>query len=335
MNIFITGICGYLGSSLAIRLARRGHNVQGIDNLMYEQDVEKFKQLFEQEDNKISFQILDTRSFRLIKESVLHFQPQVLIHFADLSSVYACNHNPTLTKSIGIDGTEQIIEFCAESNIPIIYNSTSSVYGTQQVNREMIESDELPLQKDLYCITKLAIEATILKKATECNNFKYIVFRPATVFGLSPRFRIELLPNHFAYSAVANGFIKVSELNAYRAFISVDTICELYTKVIESNKYTNSIYNVSSFNLSKLEVALAVQKHCGAKIISVSEIGDLRNLQVSSEKFEQSYFNISKSSFLSEIGVVIEHLQVNYKQYQEQNFVGLLNMPLHDWRALN
>jgi nucleoside-diphosphate-sugar epimerase len=335
MKIFITGVCGYLGSSLAATLASRGHDIFGIDNLMYEQDVTRFKNLFKAYGNKVRFIILDTRSIDLVETQIRDFQPDALVHFGDLSSVYSCNHNPSFTESVGVRATEAVIDFCVREEIPLIYNSTSSLYGTQKVKRESTECDELPLPNDLYCKTKLHIETFIQSRSKENPKFKFIVFRPATVFGLSPRFRIELLPNHFAYAAVATGVMKISELNAYRAFISVEQLCEIFTYVIEANVYRNEVYNIGAYNLSKLQVALAIQTHCQAKIATVPEIGDLRNLQISCRKFELDYFIPPVRDFCDEIKSVVDHLVDNHLNYRESNFSGLLNMPLHNWERLN
>ncbi len=328
-------MCGYLGSQLALVLAGRGHKVFGIDNLMYEQDEKHFRQRFAARTSNINFSIVDTRSLHLIRDKVLEFEPDVLVHFGDLSSVYACNHNPLMTRAISFEATSKIIDFCVSENIRCIYNSTSSLYGTQKTNRLMSESDQLPQQRDLYCETKISVENLIKAKAKKARNFKYIVFRPATVFGLSPRFRIELLPNHFCYSAVSKQLIKVSDLNAYRAFISVNQLCDVYTYCIESSIFPNDVYNVGSYNLTKLEVALSIQKLCDTKIVTTTDIGDLRNLQISTEKFEKEIFKLPKVNFQSEIEEVVKDLQSNFQIYESSNFASMLNMPLSDWRNLN
>lgn len=335
MKIFITGICGYLGSNLALLAAKSGHIVSGIDNLMYEQDEHYFNELFTKVSSNVEFSILDTRNIPMLEAKISLFKPDVLVHFGDLSSVYSCNHNPKLTESIGLSATMNIVRLCAKEGIPLIYNSTSSLYGTQKKNYKMLETDPLPKHTDLYCTTKYKIEEYIETISNQFDGFTYIVFRPATVFGVAPRFRIELLPNHFCYSAISSGVIKVSELNAYRAFISIDNLSSIYLKIIEKGVYSNSVYNIGSYNLTKHEVALSIQKHFDAKIITVPEIGDLRNLQIDSSKFRKHFFDFEITPFDEEIENVIAHLSTHVDVYKSSNFAGLLNMPLHNWLQLN
>jgi len=335
MRIYITGICGYLGSSLAIDLLKKGHSVGGLDNLMYEQDMERILDSFSNFDTAPAVQILDIRNRDFLFKELDEFLPDVMVHFGDLSSVYSCNHNPRLTESISIQGTGNILEYCAKRSIPLIYNSTSSVYGSRPDRRLMLESDILDEPSDQYCAAKLKIERLLNDLSQEHKNFKFITFRPATVFGVSPRFRIELLPNHFVYSAISKKVIYVSNQNAARAFISIKTIGQIYAKVIEVGIFNNSTYNIGSYNLTKLEVALHIQELTDARIETIPDIGDLRNLRISSKSFENDHFNIPHSSFKDEIAHVIDYTKENKKSIENTNFSGLLNMPLENWMRLN
>jgi len=334
MRVFITGICGYLGSALAVRLARRGFVIAGVDNLLYEQSSNKFESLFSMPETRIDFNILDVRNTEILRSLVDSADPDVVVHFGDLSSVYSCSHNSCLTDEINVAATKNLIDLCSSRRIPMLYNSTSSVYGMQSVRLDMKESDTLPNGLDNYCTSKLAIEKYLISKSTENSSFRFTAFRPATVFGLSPRFRIELLPNHFCWSAVKTGIMRVSDLNASRAFISVESIIEIYRSVLESSRFMNRVYNIGTYNLTKLDIALAIQEITDAKIVTSPDVGDRRNLRISSDSFEADYFKIPKPVIGDELVPVVDFLQGHKEEILTSNYREMLNMPLDLWSKL-
>jgi nucleoside-diphosphate-sugar epimerase len=334
-KVFITGIFGYLGSALAKNLLGNGYQVSGIDNLCYEQNFQNIvDDITSNNKDVFNYNITDTRDFILLKKLVDDYRPDYLVHFGDLSSVYSCNHNPLYTESVNIGGAKNIISIASEMNIPLLINSTSSLYGVQKNRTLCVESDELQISTDLYCSSKIQIEHLLNKKAIENQDFKYISFRPATVFGQGSRFRIELLPNHFCFSAIKNGEIRVADLNAYRAFIHIDKLISAYSHIIKNNFFNNKIYNIGSFNLTKLEVALSIQRTVNSKIVTIPDIGDIRNLQISSNLFSnEAKFNL-EDNFDSRIKDLVEWMTPKINYYCESNFNGLLNMPLTNWKNI-
>src|SRR3989344_5587835 len=185
-KIFITGGLGFIGSKLAMEALRRGYNVFLYDSLVYKQDF--------------------------------------LFHFAELVGVYACNNNPLHTENINYEASKKVIDLAEELKIPLIYNSTSSLYGNQKKSILLKEKAHLPKSTDNYCKYKLKMEKYIDKKRKSNPKFKVLVLRPATVWGISPRMRLELLPNHFTYCAISKGLIKISEPKACRAEMDIDDI---------------------------------------------------------------------------------------------------------------
>jgi nucleoside-diphosphate-sugar epimerase len=334
MKFIITGGLGYIGSELSLKLLKKGHSVLIIDSLIYEQSISKFNQIFDEYKLNLIIKYIDVRNYDLIEESIKQFKPDSFIHFGDLSSVYSCNHNPVLTEDVCFNATKKIASLCSDLDIPILYNSSSSVYGTQTERVECNENTFLPITTDLYCKYKLKNESYFKEIALKNNFFKFIIFRPATLFGISSRFRIELLPNHFSYLAVSKNIIKVSDLNAYRAFISINTITNIYLDILENNIFDNEIYNIGSYNLTKLEVAIDIQKLTDCKIVTMDDIGDLRNLQISCNKYINKYGSLPSVNFLDEIGNVIEWLKVNYNEIESNNYNEMLNMPLANWKKL-
>lgn len=336
-RFFITGGMGYLGSQFAKEALKKGHDICLYDSLIYEQNYSRMiKEILENKKESAEFKFIigDTRNKELLKSSLENFKPTYVLHFGELSSVYACNHNPIFTENINYKASKQVIDLCEELNIPILYNSTSSVYGAQKESRLMKEEDVLPEQTDYYCRYKLKMEEYIKNKTDKNPNFKIIVFRPATVFGLSPRFRIELLPNHFTYLAISKKMIRVSELNAYRATIDIDELIQGYFKVIEKGKWKHLIYNIGHHNINKGEFARGIQKVVKCDIGIAPDIGDLRNLQIDCSRFNKEFDFHPNIPYEKSIKGVAKWIEDNLENLEKTNFAEFLNMPLANWHKI-
>jgi len=337
-RFFITGGMGYIGSAFAQEALSRGHDVCLYDSLIYEQDrVKQFSEILSKAQGSATLYLIigDTRNLNLLTQSVMAFNPTHFMHWGDLSSVYSCNHNPVLTDDVSFNATKNIIDLCCDKLICLFFNSTSSVYGVQSDNKLMTETDDIPEPTDLYTYTKLKVEAYIKEKKADNPSFDVIVFRPATVFGLSPRFRIELLPNHFTWMGLTTGTLKVADLNAYRAAIDIKDLVNGYFSVIDRGDWNNLIYNIGDHNLSKLEFALGVQKVLGCKIITIPDIGDLRNLQIDCSLFDNEFNFKPSNDYIGSIQKIAEWMKENKDVITESKFAGLLNMPLSQWLSIS
>lgn len=336
-KIFITGGMGYIGSAFAKQALELGYDVCLYDSLMYEQnpsriiqEITKNKKKF----SKLKLIIGDTQNNELLKSSLVNFKPSYVMHFAELSSVYSCNHHPAFTERINYQASKQVMDICADLGLKVLYNSTSSVYGTQKESKLMKENDLLPEPTDYYCRYKIKMEEYIKDKVKKNPNFKIMVFRPATVFGLSPRFRIELLPNHFTYMAVAKKMIPISNLNAYRAAIDLDELILGYLKVIKKGKWKDLVYNIGHHNINKLQFAKGIQKVVKCKIGIAPDIGDLRNLQIDCSKFNKEFKFKPIISYRQSIKKISKWIRDNLIHLENSNFAEILNMPLDKWRQI-
>lgn len=333
-RFFITGGMGYIGSAFAIRALEKDHEVCLYDSLIYEQNVSRMiSEIVRNKKNLSHLKIIigDTRNTELLKSSLIDFRPSYVLHLGELSSVYACNHHPAFTDSVNYGASKKVMDICEELDLKVLYNSTSSVYGTQREFRLMKEDDKLPESADHYCRYKLKMEDYIKNKVNKNPNFKIIIFRPATVFGLSPRFRIELLPNHFTYLAVSRKLINVSDFNAYRAAIDLQTLIDGYFKVIGKGTWKHLIYNIGHHNLSKRQFAERIQKVAKCTIGSAPDIGDLRNLQIDCSLFNQEFDFHPEISFEDSVKKIAVWLKKNKDKIENSNFAEMLNMTLDKW----
>ncbi|GEM_PF-3480684 len=331
MKIFITGGFGYIGSAFAKEAVHKSYSVILYDSLIYEQDYKKiFKEIIGNKSHggSANFVIGDTRNTDLLEKSLRNFRPDYILHLAELSSVYACDHNPPFTEEINFLASKKVVDLAEKLAIPILYNSTSSLYGNQKIMKLMKENDILPEPTDNYCKFKLKMEQYIREKLEKNMDFRIIVFRPATVCGLSPRMRIELLPNHFTYCAVANGVIRISELNAFRAAIDMQDLIGGYFAVIKKGAWKNTVYNIGHHNLSKQEFAAGIQSVVKSRVVPIPDVGDLRNLQIDCSLFEKEFNYKPKVSYKETVKQVAAWVKKNQKEIERTKFAGILNMSI-------
>lgn len=337
-KIFITGGLGYIGSQFAKEALAKDYSVMLYDSLIYEQDYKKILKDIGSEKkpgNSLEYVIGDTRNTELLKETLQTYKPDFIFHLAELSSVWACNHNPAYTKDINFEASKKVIEMAEKLNIPLIYNSTSSLYGNQKKMRLLTEDAVLPLPTDNYCKYKLEMENSIKKIKAKNQKFQIVVLRPATVCGIAPRMRLELLPNHFTYCAVATGLIRISELNAYRAAIDVRDMTSAFFAIMKKDVWPKKwIYNLGHHNLSKKQFAEAIQSVITCKIGHIGDLGDLRNLQIDSSAFSKDFNWKPKYSMKQTIQSIEAWLKENIVKIEKDNFVGMINMSLELWTKL-
>lgn len=336
-KIFITGGLGYLGSHLAKEALTKGFSVMLYDSLVYEQDYKKILKEIEADKkskSKLQYVIGDTRNVELLKKSLQDFKPDFLFHFAELSSVWACNHNPEYTRDLNYEASKKVVDLAEKLEIPIIYNSSSSLYGNQKEMKILDEHAPLPVPTDNYCKYKLQVEEYIQEKVSKNSNFKVLMLRPATVCGVAPRMRLELLPNHFTYCAMSTGLIRISELNAYRAAIDIRDMTSAYFAIMKKDTWPKLIYNLGHHNLSKKQFGEAIQSVIHCKISQMGDIGDLRNLQIDSKAFSKDFHWKPKYSMKDTIKTVEKWITENIVEIEKNNFVGIINMSLELWTKL-
>ena len=331
-KIFITGGFGFIGTKLAEKALSKGYSVYLYDSLVYQQNYNKLiKEISKKKGAILEWTIGDTRNIELLRKSIVNFKPDFIFHFAELVGIYACNHNPQHTREINFEASKKVIDLSIELNIPTIYNSTSSVYGNQKKNKLLHENVLLSKPGDHYCNNKLKMEQYIIKKVKSHPKFKIIILRPATIWGLSPRMRIELLPNHFIYSAVAKGMIKISEPKSHRAEMDMDDMINAYFSIMAKDKWPRLIYNVGNHNISKIEVAKIIQSVVPCKIETLGDIGDTRNLRINSEAFCKDFDWKPKNDFKQTVKKVSVWMKKNIKTIEKSKYAGMINSPLEQW----
>lgn len=275
-RVLITGGAGYLGSTLAEHLLTQGYSVTVFDNLLYKQL--SLLHLFKQQGFKFVLgDVRDTvKLLELVKEH------DIIIPLAAIVGMPACKSNPELAVDVNFKHVKYI-SMALRDDQKLIIPNTNSQYGSS----ESIITEESPFKPlSLYAETKCDAENVVL------GSGNGVALRLATVFGVSPRMRQDLLVNDFVYKAVTDGYLVLFEAHFKRNYIHVQDIAQTFQFIIENYDACNGqAYNVglSTANLSKLELAECIKKYVPKLVIKQDEFNkdfDQRNYIISNAKLE-------------------------------------------------
>ncbi len=284
-NILILGGAGYTGSALTHLLVKKKYNVTVVDNFLFKEDV--FNTLFKYE----NFNVIKKDVRDIEKSFIKKFD--VIFPLAAIVGAPACEKYKFDAISINKESLKKICSYTSKGQ-KIIYPTTNSGYGA--TSGEIKCNENTPLNPiSLYGKLKKEVEDIVMSRENS------ISFRLATVFGVAPRHRIDLLVNDFVYKAMNDRSLVLFEENFKRNFVHVDDVAEAYLYSLEKfSELKNNIYNLglSTANLTKKELALKIKEYLPNTEIISSEIGkdpDKRNYIVSNEKIEKAGFRAKRS----------------------------------------
>ena len=278
MRVLVTGGAGYIGSVLVPTLLEHGHEVTVLDT-------------FGRGTTELAaccrypgFDPIrgDARDETILDEIVPRVD--VLIPLAALVGAPLCKQDPITAKSLNRDAVLALVKRTSRSQM-IVYPTTNSGYGVGETGKYCTE--ETPLKPiSLYGATKCDAENGVL----DAGNG--ISLRLATVMGLSPRMRIDLLVNDFTWRAVTDRAVVIFEGHFKRNYIHVRDVVKGFEHAIANfSLMKGQAYNLglSSANLSKLELCAAIKKQVSSFTYLEAPIGedpDKRDYVVSNAKLE-------------------------------------------------
>ena len=282
MKILVTGGAGYLGSTMVPDLLAAGHEVTVLDNFMYKQ-------------NSLAH-VCHYPSFKVVRGDIriestvrpLIAEADVIIPLAALVGAPLCSKDPVGAKTVNHDAVMLMLKLVGKEQI-LLMPTTNSAYGTGGENNYCTEESPLrPISQ--YAIEKVEIEKAFMEHPNA------ISFRLATVFGMSPRMRTDLLVNDFTYRAVYDRFVVLFESYFKRNYIHVRDVSRDFQHALKNfDAMRGQIFNVglSDANVSKKELCEHIQKHVQDFIFLEAPVGkdpDQRNYVVSNEKIESTGF---------------------------------------------
>jgi nucleoside-diphosphate-sugar epimerase len=283
MKVLVTGGAGYLGSVLVPALLDRGLAVTVVDNFMYGQDS------LAAVCYRPEFSVVrgDVRSIETMKPLVKN--ADIIIPLAALVGAPLCDRDPLAATSTNFTAIADMLELLSPAQ-RVILPVTNSGYGVGESGKFCTE--DTPIRPvSLYGRDKVAIERLLLDRHPSS-----ISLRLATVFGMSPRMRLDLLVNDFTYRAYTDRFIVLFEAHFKRNFVHIRDVARAFLHAIDRfDVMKGEIYNVglSDANLSKLELCQRIQSHVPAFVIHESALAkdpDKRDYIVSNEKIERTGF---------------------------------------------
>ena len=274
MNVLVTGGAGYIGSVLVSKLLSRGLNVTVLDNLMYNQTSLNH--------------VCHNKNFRFYRGDVrvrgdilpILKQADAIIPLAALVGAPLCDRDPINATTTNKDAIFMMMDYISKDQL-IIMPTTNSAYGSGDNCTE--ESELKPISR--YAIDKVEVEKRLM------NHTNATSLRLATVFGMSPRMRIDLLVNDMTYRAVKDNFVVLFESHFKRNYIHVRDVVDAFDWSLYNSDMRGQIYNVglSSANVSKRELCETIKKYIPQFEIIDAPIGadkDQRNYIVSNAKIE-------------------------------------------------
>jgi nucleoside-diphosphate-sugar epimerase len=281
-NILVTGGAGYIGSTMVSDLLNEGHNVTVIDNFMFGQTS------LNHVCNNKNFNIVkgDIRVKNIIKPLIKN--ADIIIPLAALVGAPLCNQDPIGATTTNHDAILMMLELTSNKQL-VLMPTTNSAYGTGDKNNFCTEKSPLkPISQ--YAKEKVKVEKVLMEHENAVS------FRLATVFGISPRMRIDLLVNDFTYRAVNDQFVVLFESAFKRNYIHVRDVSRAFLHGINNfKKMRGEIYNLglSNANVSKKELCERIQKQIPGFQFLEAPVGkdpDQRNYIVSNQKIESTNF---------------------------------------------
>ena len=290
MKILVTGGCGYVGSVLVPNLAAQGHEITVVDAQWFGNFLPELKnvQLIKKHFSEISTDEL------IGVESV--------IHLANVANDPSVELNPVLSWEVNVLHTTQLLNLCKKSPTvkSFMYASSGSVYGVKEEERVTEELDLVPISA--YNKTKMSAERVCLSYS---NDFDVYCIRPATVCGVSPRMRFDVVVNMFVMHAYRDQKITVLGGNQVRPNIHIQDMSRVYEHFLNNPGLPSGCYNAGFENISVMSIAEAVAYKFGVEI-EIKPSNDPRSYRQDSSKLISTGYTQSKT-----VADAIEEIAIN------------------------
>jgi nucleoside-diphosphate-sugar epimerase len=278
LRVLVTGAAGYIGSILIPAMLARGYHVTALDK-------------FTRNDTVLAASCADpnfepVRGDARDKELVhkLMAKADVIVPLAALVGAPLCKQDPIAATTTNLDAVRLIVDGASPNQI-LLYPTTNSGYGIGQ--KDQFCTEETPLNPiSLYGTTKVDAERAVL------DSGRGATLRLATVFGMAPRMRVDLLVNDFTYRAVTDRAVVLFEGHFKRNYIHVRDVTKAFLHALDNfGSMRGQAYNVglSDANLSKIELCERIKLQVPGFVFLNAPIGedpDKRDYIVSNEKIE-------------------------------------------------
>lgn len=286
-HVLVTGGAGYLGSVLCEHLLDKGYQVTVVDNLIHKQ-----ASLFHLcHYPSFNFVFGDVRGELLMRDLIK--RADAILPLAAIVGAPECDLHPKDAETTNYEAVK-LLNTLRSKNQLVIFPTTNSGYGTKSKSR--IYTEETPLEPiSLYGKTKYNAEKLLL------SSKNTICLRLASVFGMSPKMRLDSLVNHFVYKAITDGYIVIFEKGFKRNCVHIRDVADCFIHCLEHrDEMVGRTYNLGldTANISKEELALEIKKFVPNFYIHFAEVGsdpDRRNYIISNQRLRETGFEAKRS----------------------------------------
>ncbi len=315
-KVLVTGGGGFIGSALLPMLLQNGYKVRILDLLMY--GLEPIKPWLDHPGLEIVQS--DIRHRGVVREAM--HDADAVVHLGAIVGDPACDLDENLALEINLTATNTLASLARESRVEhFIFASTCSVYGASDVMLDELSSIQ-PVS--VYARTKAAAESTLISLADE--RFSPVILRFATIYGLSGRFRFDLVVNLLTAKAMLDNVITVYGGNQWRAFVHVADAARSIIRVLGAPAQTvrGEIFNVGSTgqNYTIEDIGNIIKNMIPqASIVRTGDLIDPQNYRVNCDKIQQAlnyYPQWTIEQGVEQVRQVIQEGQV--KDYKEARY---------------
>ena len=237
MRVLVTGGAGYIGCLVVEELLKKNHKPVVFDAFYWGKDT------MGPVIDRIEIIEGDCRN----SKDIIYALEDVdaIIHLAGIVGEFACSNYHKAHFSINIESTRTLINCCTDPELDLvrdfIFASSCSVYGNVRGLYDEVTEETPPSPLSSYAQAKLISERIILERAKAVPHFHPTVLRLTTVFGWSPRPRLDLVTNLFAYRAWKEGKITIyGDGEQYRSLIHVKDVARALVETLDAPRFVRS-----------------------------------------------------------------------------------------------
>ena len=290
-HILITGGAGYIGSYLTSELLRANQRVTVVDSLLFGgESVVPFLH-----HPNFNFVKADVTVPRAIKDALKDDwqKPDAIVHLAAIVGFPACQAvGPQVARRYNVEATKKVFEQAVDLGVErFVFASTYSNYGLSVEGQPVTEESPLNPQS-LYAETKIAAEEFLLgQKDAACAP---LLFRFATLYGMSPRTRFDLIVNQFVLEAFTKHALIIYQRGYSRSFVHIHDVVRGVMMGLEAEqpKIRGQVFNLGTEhgNYSKDDIVQLVLKRIPETVVEYKDLtfgGDMRDITVSFAKIKK------------------------------------------------
>ena len=295
MKIVITGALGHIGARLIRDLTTAFTNcdITLLDNFF----TQRYCSLFNLPSNvKYHFVEGDILDYAL---EPLFDGAAVVIHLAAITDAASSHKHTDWVEKVNVSGTERVARACAEVGAPLVFLSTTSVYGSQAafVDEDCPEADLKP--QSPYALSKLKAEKLLNKISGEQSGLRYQICRFGTISGVSVGMRFHTAVNKFCWQAAMGVPITVwkTALHQKRPYLSLTDAVHALVFIINNQIYHNCVYNVLTANLTPDDIIEMIKKYLPQIVVEYTDAQIMNQLsyEVSWRRFKELGFELPGS----------------------------------------